>query len=135
MEHHFAQDAGDELGAVVALALAGDDDALEVVRAARALQVEDGIHGAVRASILYGCTVCEMNRDADNLADVQWLALCARRLRQQWPRADVTSIDETALELWGVEALRELTGEEAAARWLEPLQCGCGEMLKCSGSC
>ena len=72
-----------------------------------------------------------MNRDADNLADVQWLAMCARRLRQQWPRADVTSIDETALELWGVEALRELTGEEAAARWLEPLRCGCG----CNGSC
>ena len=131
MEHHLAQRTGDELGAVVALPLAGDDDALEVVRAARTLQVEDGIHGAARASILYECTVCEMNRDADNLADVQWLALCARRLRQQWPRADVTSIDETALELWGVEALRELTGEEAAGCWLEPLQCGCG----CNGSC
>ncbi len=40
-----------------------------------------------------------MNRDADNLVDVQWLARCANRLRQEWPRADVTSIEEAALEL------------------------------------
>lgn len=67
-----------------------------------------------------------MNRDADNLADVQWLARCANRLRQQWPRADVASIDETALELWSVEWLREMPGEEAAAFWLRPMQCDCG---------
>lgn len=42
-----------------------------------------------------------MNRDAHNLVDVQWLARCANRLRQEWPRAEVASIDETALELWG----------------------------------
>ena len=75
--------------------------------------------------ILYGCTVSGMNRDADNLANVQWLARCANRLRQQWPRADVTSIDETALELWSAEWLRELPGEDAAALWMQPLQCSC----------
>ena len=73
-----------------------------------------------------------MNRDADNLVDVQWLARCASRLRQQWPRADVSSIDEAALELRGVAWLRELPGEEAAALWLQPLQCSCGN---CGGSC
>lgn len=67
-----------------------------------------------------------MNRDTDNLADVQWLASCAKRLREQWPRADVASIDETALELWSAEWLREMSGEEAAALWLRPLTCKCG---------
>jgi len=76
--------------------------------------------------MLYGCTVPEMNRDADNLVDVQWIAKCANRLRQQWPRADVASIDEAALELWRVEWLREMSGEEAAALWLRPLHSDCG---------
>ncbi|MDQ2735962.1 MAG: hypothetical protein M3Y55_13465 [Pseudomonadota bacterium] len=77
--------------------------------------------------ILDGCTVFQMDRDADNnLADVQWLARCAKRLGQQWPRADVASIDEAALELWSAEWLRETTGEEAAEIWLRPLQCACG---------
>ena len=82
--------------------------------------------------ILDRCTVSEMNRDADNLVNVQWLARCANRLRQQWPRADVTSIEEAALELWGAEWLRELRGEEAAEIWLQPLHCNCGN---CGGSC
>ena len=74
----------------------------------------------------------QMNRDADNLVDVQWLARCANRLRQEWPRADVTSIEEAALELWGAHWLRELSGEEAAALWLQPLHCGCGCGRGCS---
>ncbi len=72
-----------------------------------------------------------MNRDAHNLVDVQWLARCANRLRKQWPRADLPSIEETALELWSAEWLREMSGEEAAEIWLRPLQCGCG----CEGRC
>lgn len=64
----------------------------------------------------------DMNCDAANMTDVQWLARCASRLRQQWPRADVASIDETALELWSAEWLREIPGEDAAALWLRPLQ-------------
>lgn len=82
-------------------------------------------------AILDRCTVSEMNRDADNLVDVQWLAHCANRLRQQWPRADVTSIEEAALELWGADWLRELPGEEAAEIWLQPLQCNCGHCGSC----
>ncbi len=77
-------------------------------------------------------TVFLMNRDADNLVDVQWLARCANRLREEWPRADVTSIEEAALELWSAQWLRELPGEEAAALWLEPLHCGCGCGRGCS---
>ena len=73
-----------------------------------------------------------MNRDADNLVDVQWLARCANRLRQQWPRVDVTSIEEVAIELWDTERLREVPGEEAAEIWLQPLHCSCGT---CGGSC
>jgi len=73
-----------------------------------------------------------MNRDADNWVDVKWLAHCAKRLRQQWPRADVASIEEAALDLWNSVRLRELPGEEAAEIWLQPLQCSCGE---CGGSC
>lgn len=73
-----------------------------------------------------------MKRDADNLIDVQWLARCANRLRRQWPRADVTSIEETALELWATLSLRDLPGEQAAEIWLQPLQCSCGT---CGGGC
>ena len=68
-----------------------------------------------------------MDRATDNhLAEVQWLARCANRLRHEWPRADIASIDETALELWALEQLRQMPGEEAAALWLRPLHCGCG---------
>ncbi len=62
-----------------------------------------------------------MNRDRDNLADVQWIAQCANRLREQWPRADPTSLEEAALELWQCEGLRTLAPVEAATRWLAPL--------------
>ena len=78
-------------------------------------------------AVLDRCTVSKMNRDADNLVDVQWIAKCANRLREEWPRADVASIDETALELWQVDWLREMSGETAAALWLRPLHCSCGD--------
>ena len=62
-----------------------------------------------------------MNRDADNLADVQWIAQCARRLRERWPRVELAVLEEAALELWRDERLRALPGERAAAAWLAPL--------------
>jgi|NGEPerStandDraft_6_1074524.scaffolds.fasta_scaffold38638_1 hypothetical protein len=62
-----------------------------------------------------------MNRDADNLADVQWIAQCARRLREQWPRVDLAVLEEAALELWRDDRLRALPGERAAREWLAPL--------------
>ena len=66
-----------------------------------------------------------MNRDADNMADVQWIAQCARRLRERWPRVDLAVLEEAALELWRDEGLRALPGEQAAAAWLTPLCQGC----------
>ena len=59
-----------------------------------------------------------MNRDADNLADLQWVANCAHRLREQWPHADPTSLQEAAAELWKDEALRVMTPTQAAVVWL-----------------
>jgi len=44
------------------------------------------------------------------------------RLRGQWPRVDVASIDEAALDLWRIDWMRELPGDEAAALWLGPLR-------------
>jgi hypothetical protein len=62
-----------------------------------------------------------MNRDAHNLADVQWVAQCAHRLRERWPHADLVALEEVAMDLWRDEDLRSLQAEEAAARWLAPL--------------
>lgn len=45
MEHHPAKHAGDEVGGVVGLTGAVDDDALEVLRAVAAGQAEIGFHG------------------------------------------------------------------------------------------
>ena len=59
-----------------------------------------------------------MNRDADNLADVQWVAHCARCLREQWPHADPTSLEEAAVEIWREEAMRKLSPTQAALGWL-----------------
>ena len=40
-----------------------------------------------------------MEPGIDQLADAQWVAQCAERLRRRWPRADRTSLEETAREL------------------------------------
>ena len=62
-----------------------------------------------------------MDRSASDFIDVQWVARCARRLRQHWPHADVASLEEAATELWRVDWLREMPGEDAAELWLQPL--------------
>ena len=59
-----------------------------------------------------------MDRGADNLIDMQWVALCAERLREQWPRADRTSLEETARELWAAENSRAFEPRQAAEKWL-----------------
>jgi len=59
-----------------------------------------------------------MGRGADNLDHVQWVALCAERLREQWPRADPTSLEQAAKELWGDETLRACEPRQAAEKWL-----------------
>ena len=66
----------------------------------------------------YGHTVLPMDRAADHLIDVTWVAWCAERLREQWPRADATSLEETARELWGDETVRLMGPRQAAEKWL-----------------
>ena len=59
-----------------------------------------------------------MDMTTDNLVDVTWVAWAAERLREQWPRADATSLEETALELWRDEKLRELGPRLGVEKWL-----------------
>ena len=63
-----------------------------------------------------------MDRSASELIDAPWVARCARRLRQHWPHADVASLEEAAIELWRIDWLREMTAEDAAELWLQPLR-------------
>jgi hypothetical protein len=63
-----------------------------------------------------------MNRVEDNLADVQWVAQCAHRLRERWPHADVVALEEAAWELWRHDELRLLAAADAASQWLAPLE-------------
>ena len=62
-----------------------------------------------------------MDPQAADLADAQWVAQCAERLRRRWPRADRTSLEETARELGATPELRRLPPAEAAERWLGEL--------------
>jgi hypothetical protein len=43
--------------------------------------------------------VSSLAREAGKFFDVQWVAQCARRRRERWPHADVTSLEEAAVEL------------------------------------
>jgi hypothetical protein len=52
------------------------------------------------------------------MIDVTWVAWCAERLREQWPRLDGVTLEEAARELWDDETLRELGPRQAAERWL-----------------
>lgn len=62
-----------------------------------------------------------MEGPADDLADAQWVAQCAERLRRRWPRADPTSLEEAARELGRTPELRRLPPANAAERWLGEL--------------
>jgi len=63
-----------------------------------------------------------MDRNAREFVDVEWVARCARRLRQHWPHADMASLEEAATELWRIDWLREKAAEDAAELWLQPLR-------------
>ena len=68
--------------------------------------------------ILDEYTVSGMDREAGKFFDTQWVAQCAHRLRERWPHADVTSLEEAAGELWEDESLRAMAPVEAAESWL-----------------
>ncbi|MBA3599277.1 MAG: hypothetical protein H0W40_18160 [Methylibium sp.] len=48
----------------------------------------------------------------------QWIARCALRLREEWPRLAGADLAEVAAELWAQERWRTLEPEEAATAWL-----------------
>ena len=53
-----------------------------------------------------------------NLIDITWVAWCAERLREQWPRGRRNDQQEAAAALWQDEALRALGPRKAAEQWL-----------------
>jgi len=59
-----------------------------------------------------------MDRAADNLIDVTWVAWAAERLREQWPRLDGATLEETARDLWRDETLRAMGPRQAVEKWL-----------------
>jgi hypothetical protein len=56
------------------------------------------------------------------LTPSQWIAKCAERLGQRWRTVPVSELEAAAVEVWHDAALRELAPEEAAARWLAPVE-------------
>ena len=49
------------------------------------------------------------------------VARCANRLRQRWPHAELMSLEQAAIELWRIDWLREMPGEDAAELCLRPV--------------
>lgn len=48
----------------------------------------------------------------------RWVAQCARRLREHWPRVHLLELEDTAAELATMPELRELPAARAAELWL-----------------
>ena len=92
-----AFDTGDQVGDHRAGEHPLDDHALEVLGTADARGTEffEGCH---LLWTLDGHTVLPMDRAADNLIDVTWVAWAAERLREQWPRIDGATLEETGRE-------------------------------------
>ena len=60
-----------------------------------------------------------MSRTSDNLIDVTWIAWATDRLREQWPRVDPVSLEETARDLWRKDELRTCGPRQAVEKWLQ----------------
>ncbi len=50
-----------------------------------------------------------------------WISVVSARLKQQWPTIDPHPLDDMARVLWGYESLRVMPPEDAANRWLAPV--------------
>jgi len=48
----------------------------------------------------------------------QWIAKCAARLQQQWPRVEPDDLHDLACDLFGTKKWRAMPPEEAALEWL-----------------
>ncbi|HEX2539903.1 MAG TPA: hypothetical protein VHM00_02355 [Caldimonas sp.] len=54
----------------------------------------------------------------DEIRQQEWVAQCARRLRQHWRTIDLGSLEEVALELFADERMRSMSPAAAATAWL-----------------
>jgi hypothetical protein len=80
--------------------------------------------GSLISSVLSGTVwmySIAMEPQEQELRDVQWVAACAHRLRDRWPHADPTIVEELAADLWMNPALRPLPPTDAAEAWLQPI--------------
>ena len=113
----MAFDTGDQVGDHRAGEHPLDDHALEVLGTADARGTEffEGCH---LLWTLDGHTVLPMDRAADNLIDVTWVGWAAGRLREQWPRVDAATLQDTARELWRDETLRAIGPRQAVEKRL-----------------
>jgi hypothetical protein len=60
----------------------------------------------------------------DEPTPCEWLARCAARLGERWRTVPDFELEEVAIEVWQDEALRGLGPEEAASKWLAPVEPG-----------
>jgi hypothetical protein len=68
---------------------------------------------------LYGCTVAaEAGGAVDAIREREWVAQCARRLRQHWRTIDLASLEEVARELYRDERMRFMSPADAAVAGL-----------------
>ena len=54
----------------------------------------------------------------ENIPATHWISRCSERLQEQWPRIDVTRLDDLALDLSLDPKLRALEPTRAAVEWL-----------------
>lgn len=57
-----------------------------------------------------------VRRDEEELSS--WVAVCAYRLRQRWPRLPIETLEDTARELLVDTKLQGMEPVEAAEKWL-----------------
>lgn len=51
----------------------------------------------------------------------EWINAAADRLSQRWRTIDPAQIDSLAADLWADESLRAMDPEQAAHKWLAPV--------------
>ena len=54
----------------------------------------------------------------DAMKEREWVAQCARRLRQHWRTIDLASLEEVAHDLYRDQRMRIMSPAGAAAAWL-----------------
>jgi hypothetical protein len=61
------------------------------------------------------------------MSPTQWISACAQRLSERWRTVEPAQLEEVAVDIWQNESLRGLPPDEAAVRWLSPIDAAGGE--------